>query len=152
MGQEEVKENLFFFLKRPRSYWDVICIHFPLWLVAASILLPANFISINQLPLKHCTFLSLTGYPCPFCGFTRSIWAIAQGNWEFAFYNSPLACLLYLLAIVMFAWNTAALMLGVRLSLGRLFRIRRIQTRWLTLIISSIFLLNWGYRLSLGLT
>jgi hypothetical protein len=64
--------------------------------------------------LQKCTFLSLTGYPYPFCGFTRSFWAIAEGDWTFAVNNTPLACLAYIATALLFAWHITALLIGVR--------------------------------------
>jgi hypothetical protein len=136
---------------RPRSYWDVVGKHLPLALLTGIPLGLANCIPINLLPLRPCTFLWLTNYPCPFCGFTRSFWAIAQGDWSFAFYNAPLACLLYTAALVVFAWNATGLLLGVQISLGNFPRRRARGVRWGLIMVISLFVIHWAYRLALGL-
>ena len=92
------------------SYWDVVVAHLPLALITGIALLLPHLISSESLPLQKCTFLSLTGYPCPFCGFTRSFWAIAEGDWAFAVNNAPLACLAYIATALLFAWHITALL------------------------------------------
>jgi len=136
---------------RPHSYWDVVGVHFPLAIVSGIPLLLSNLVSCNLLPLKPCTFLQLTGYPCPFCGFTRSFWAIAQGNWAFAVYNYPLACFVYIFTVLVFAWNTTGLLLGVKIKRGKFLQLTPCQLRWAIIIVIISFILNWAYRLSLGL-
>jgi len=136
---------------RPHSYWDVVGVHFPLAIVTGIPLLLSNWVPYNLLPLKPCTFLQLTGYPCPFCGFTRSFWAIAQGDWHFAVHNSPIACLLYIAAVIVFAWNTTGLLLGVKITRGKFLQLTPCQFRWAIIIITILFILNWAYRLFLGL-
>ena len=136
---------------RPCSYWDVVGRHLPLALLSGIPLALANCLPINLLPLRPCTFLRLTHYPCPFCGFTRSFWAMAQGDWSFAFYNAPLACLLYVVASVVFAWNAIGLLMGVQISLGRFPRRRAGGVRWGLILVTSLLVINWAYRLALGL-
>jgi hypothetical protein len=138
-------------LTRPHSYWDVVGAHLPLALLSGIALLVSKWVSYRMLPLMPCTFLQLTGYPCPFCGFTRSFWAMASGDLTFAVTNCPLACLAYFGTVLMFAWNMAALVLGVRISRGRSLQMGRGRARWMFCIISALFVLNWAYRLCLGL-
>ncbi len=133
---------------RPDSYWDVVVAHLPLALITGIALLLPHLISYDLLPLKKCTFLSLTGYPGPFCGFTRSFWAIAEGNWGFAFNNAPLACLTYMATAILFAWHMTALITGVRVISGLLHLLKSFHAGRL---IVAMFILNWIYRLGLGL-
>jgi hypothetical protein len=114
------------------------------------LLLP-NWASFRHLPSMPCTFLWLTGYPCPFCGFTRSFWAMTLGDWAFAFQNSPLACLVYVMAALVFAWNATGLLLGLRLERGKFLRLRPGRGRWTIGSLTLLVLLNWAYRLILGL-
>lgn len=135
---------------RPGSYWDTIGAHLPLALVTGLPLLLAAMVPINRLPLKACTFLGLTGQPCPFCGLTRSFWAMAGGDWSFAIYNYPLAAPFYMAVAAVFAWNAVALATGFRLSRGSLLTVGR----WRRLAFWAALLLlgaNWIYRLILGL-
>lgn len=135
----------------PPSYWDVTGIHLPLALASGIPLLLSYLIPCDVLPLKPCTFQWLTGYPCPFCGFTRSFWAISEGDWAFSLYNCPLACVVYVASAVAFLWNGAALLFGVRISRGRHLRPRPGQGWWFFGIICVSVALNWVYRLSIGL-
>jgi hypothetical protein len=106
---------------------------------------------MGLMPLKSCTFLWLTGYPCPFCGFTRSFWAMARGDWGFALYNSPLACLVYIAVAIVFAWNATGLLTGLQISRGPLLRSKAFRIRWGSISIGVSLMVNWIYRLSLGL-
>ena len=132
---------------RPRSYWDVVVPHLPLALVTGTALILPYLVSWDRLPLPACTFLSLTGYPCPFCGFTRSFWAMALGDWGFAIRNAPLSCLIYVITLILFMWHTTALLSGVILRSGVFRLIKSIHGGWL---IAAMFLLNWIYRLASG--
>jgi len=136
---------------RPRSYWDVIGLHLSPALVTGIACVLAHFGRYDFLPLKKCTFLWLTGYPCPFCGFTRSFRAMANGDWIFAVQNCPLACLLYIAVVFVFAWNMTGLLLGIQIRRGRLLRLRPGAGRWVACYVGLLFILNWAYRLSLGL-
>ena len=73
------------------------------------------------------------------------------GEWMFALYNFPLAALLYVLFILVFVWNAAGLFTGVVLTRGSALRFNRRQVRWLMGSVIVLFLVNWVYRLSMGL-
>jgi len=133
---------------RPESYWDVVVAHLPFALVTGIALLLPHLVPCHLLPLKKCTFLSLTGYPCPFCGLTRSFWAIAQGDWAFAVHNAPLACLIYVATALLFAWHLTGLMTGLRVASG--WR-HPITSRPAIGLMATIVILNWAYRLTSGL-
>ena len=135
---------------RPTSYWDVVGVHLPLALVTCVPLVMSTRVLCNLLPLRRCTFLWLTGYPCPFCGFTRSFLAIGEGDWTFAIHNCPLAFLVFVMAMLFLAGNLTALLLNVRISRGRLLRVRPNMARLLGIVI-VVVLMNWAYRLCLGL-
>jgi len=140
--------SLFLSWTRPESYWDVVVAHLPVALITGIALLLPHLVSSASLPLQKCTFLSLTGYPCPFCGFTRSFWAIAEGDWGFAVYNAPLACLTYMATALLFAWHVTALLIGVRVESGVFHLLKSLHAGRL---IAAMLVLNWVYRLGLGL-
>ncbi len=136
---------------RPHSYWDVVGTHLPIAFITGLALLIPNLVSHDLLPLKKCTLLGLTGYPCPFCGFTRSFWAMSAGDWTFALYNCPLACLLFITTELLFAWNITGLLMGLKLSRGRFLRLNSVRSSWVVGISGILLALNWAYRLNLGL-
>jgi hypothetical protein len=140
------------FWLRPRSYWDVVVHHLLLALITGIALLLPYCVTLDRLPQIPCTFAHLTGYPCPFCGFTRSFWAIATGQWGYAFANCPLAFAVYMVAAVMFAWNFPALVFGVIISRGPLPRLEPKQRGKAAALVLLLFLANWVYRISMGLT
>ena len=132
---------------KPDSYWDVVVAHLPLALITGLGLVLSTWVPCDSLPLKKCIFLQLTGLPCPFCGFTRSFWAISAGDWHWALCNCPLSMGVYGLAAALFVWNSAALLLGVRMKSGFYGLFKSTYTWW---IIAALFFLNWVYRVSLG--
>lgn len=142
---------MFFSWIRPRSYWDVVGKHLPIALVTGIPLFLSFWVPLRVMPLRQCTFLQITGHPCPFCGFTRSFWAFSKGDWSFAFSNCPLAFLVYVAVVVMFLWNTIGLLSGVKIERGRFLHIDACHVHRFIVFVTTLFLLNWIYRLSLGL-
>ena len=140
------------FWRRPRSYWTVVVYHLPLAVLSGLALFLPYAAAIDQLPLIPCTFLRLTGWPCPLCGFTRSFWAMGTGQWGFALANCPLALGVYLAAVLLFLWHTAALIFGVVLQRGPMLQCGPAHRNKITGIVVLLFLLNWAYRLAVGLT
>jgi hypothetical protein len=59
--------------------------------------------------------------------------------------------MVYVLIAAVFAWNSAGLIGGAIIKRGEKLRLNRHQTRWLTGFVSVVFLINWAYRLSMGL-
>ena len=136
---------------RPRSYWDVTVHHLPLAIITGIALLLPYTLSIEQLPLIPCTFRRLTAYPCPFCGVTRSFWAIAHGHWSEAWLNCPLAFAVFAMVAGFFLWHAAALASGVILSRGPLLRPKtRYRTAGIIIAILALAI-NWAYRIGAGL-
>ena len=134
---------------RPRSYWDVIGVHL-LPALASGIPLLLSFVGFHHvIPLLPCTFLRLTGYPGPFCGFTRSIWAISAGDWSYATVNCPLAWLVYAALVLVFAWNAIGLLCGIKMIRGPFLRFSSLQKRRALVVMGALILLNWAYRLML---
>lgn len=136
---------------RPTSYWEVAVPHLILAGLAGIPLLVSFVFPLKTLPLIPCTFLWLTGYPCPFCGFTRSFWAFSAGDWAYGLWNAPLSAIVYASFWGVFIWNAIALVAGIRIQRGPALHLNRRQTNWIIAFISMLFLINWAYRLSLGL-
>jgi len=136
---------------RPQAYGDVVVNHMPVALVTGISLLLSWLVPLHLLPLLPCTLLRITGYPCPFCGFTRSFWAISAGDWSFALYNYPLSALLYGIIALVFVWHAGALIFGVRITRGFALGFSHLKIRWVMGFVSVLFLINWIYRLNMGL-
>ncbi len=143
------KIYLFPVWSRPDSYWDVVVAHFPIALLTGLGLFLPLWVSRHSLPFMKCTFLYLTGFPCPFCGFTRSFWSISAGDWYFAVGNYPLSLGIYGLVALFFAWHLTALLLGLRMDSGFY---RLCKSAYIWWMIGTLFFLNWVYRISFGLT
>ena len=139
------------FRMRPRSYWDVIVYHLLLAVISGGALFLPYALSSRSLSLIPCTFLRVTGIPCPFCGFTRSFWAVAAGEWGTALINCPLAFGVYFSTVLLFVWNVSALIGGVVLLPGPILRSTPVCRRRIARLVFGLFLLNWGYRLLMGL-
>jgi hypothetical protein len=114
-------------------------------------LLLSFLIPINRLVLFECPFLNVTGLPGPFCGFTRSIWAISAGNWVYATVNCPLAWLLYAALVGVLAWNAGSILVGTKPTSRNMLRLNRLWTNRAIGIVVALVLINWIYRLCLGL-
>jgi hypothetical protein len=126
-------------------------IRLALALTAGIPLLLSFLVPINRLVLFECPFLNITGLPGPFCGFTRSIWAISAGNWVYATVNCPLAWLLYAAFVSVFAWNAGSILLGTKPTSRNMLRLNRDWTNRAIGIVVALVLINWIYRLCLGL-
>ena len=136
---------------RPPSYWDVVGHHAPLALATGIALAASRFLPVQRLPLKFCLFSRGTGYPCPFCGMTRTFVAMAHAQWSAAWHNSPLAAGLFILTGLTFLWHALALAFGVRVVPGPALRPGPRATRALLAGGALLVLLNWAYRLHAGL-
>lgn len=133
------------------SYRSVLAHHLPLACVTGVGLLLAAILPSDGVPYAPCMFLRFTGYPCPSCGLTRGFIAMAHGQFLSALQMCPLAALLYVATACVFAFNMAALLCGVRLIPGRLLEWRTRTGVIGVCIFGLLILLNWLYRLALGL-
>ena len=138
--------------KHPRTRMEKSGVRLALTFAAGTLLLLSFMISIKTLSLFKCPFLALTGLPCPFCGLTRSIWAISAGDWFYATINYPLAWLIYAVVVILFARGIGCLIPGIRRTKPFIGGLSRNQANHAAAIIIGLVLLNWIYRLSLGLT
>ena len=136
---------------RVDGYRAVLAHHLPPAVLALGVLLAAAILPLDRIPYTICTFLRLTGYPCPSCGLTRGFVAMAHGQWLAILHACPLAALLYAATALVFAVNTAALLCGVRLTPGRGLKWR--ASTWVIFLcfFGLLILFNWLYRLALGL-
>jgi hypothetical protein len=79
-------------------------------------------------PYSLCGFHWLTGRPCPLCGVTRALFALAQGRWREAMYLNALGPLALVMLLSLFwpgayrsrLWSAGLAVFAVY-GLGRIF-------------------------------
>ena len=140
-----------FSTEKPRHYLDVVGAHFPLALVSGLVLLASFLLPGGKMIVRTCGFFRMTGYPCPFCGVTRAFTALGHGMWNYALTDCPLGILLYGFTALVFAWNAAGLLFGVRLRRGRWLSPGRRMKWFFFWLFVALVLANWTYRLAVGL-
>lgn len=119
----------------------------PVALISSCALLAARFIPLERMPLIPCGFKRLTGWPCLFCGMTRSFSAFAHGRPGEAFAESPVGATLYLVTFVM---GSACIV-----TLFTRWRVRVSRPDWLTgtrlaWTLGAVLVANWLYRVLTG--
>jgi hypothetical protein len=106
---------------------------------------PAGMGTHEQLHLPACAFEARTGYPCPSCGMTTAMAAMAQGDLALAWKAQPAGIALFLAVAALVAVG------GVELVAGRDVW-GRINFRWWHfLAIAAILLAGWGMKILSGL-
>jgi len=98
----------------------------------------------TQLGLPTCGFLAETGYPCPGCGMTTAMTAMAHGRIALATRANLFGVLLFLAVVVLAGLGTIEAMTGrdvLRLARPRLF--------WLWIALGGL-LLGWGINVGWG--
>lgn len=97
----------------------------------------------QQLGLPPCTFLQLTGIPCPSCGLTTSFAHAAHGHWWQALLTQPFGVLAFSLTVV--SLPLTAYLLYRRITWERLFYTRAANRILAALLV--LYLLSWGYKI-----
>jgi hypothetical protein len=124
--------------------------HEVLWLsvgVALALLAGAAAWGVVDWPHLVCPFKAATGWPCPTCGATRAVFALARGEMAAALSMNPAAVVLVVLYAIFACYAAATLVLDlprvrVRLASGDL-----VPARW-TLGLATLG--TWGYLLAAG--
>ncbi len=96
-----------------------------------------GFGTAGDLGFPDCSFLAETGYPCPTCGMTTSVSAMAHGRIAFAFRAHPFGVILFPGAVVLSAMGAFQAATG-RNILG-LLRFRW----WYLVVIAGLLLAGW---------
>ena len=109
---------------------------------------PRGFGTHTQLGLGQCTFLHLTGYPCPMCGMTTTFALMAHAHPVEAALNQPFGVVLFSLTVA------SSLVGGLDVATGSGFTARAwagIQRREQRLAIALLagMMLGWVYKILL---
>ncbi|MBN1941700.1 MAG: DUF2752 domain-containing protein [Phycisphaerae bacterium] len=99
----------------------------------------------TQMGLSGCGFLARTGYPCPACGITTSLAAMAHGQvWQ--------AIRAHLFGVMLFLAVAAFALLGLAevLTGGDVLGMLRPRVWWIWIALAG-WLLGWGVKVGVGL-
>jgi hypothetical protein len=98
----------------------------------------------QELGLPTCDFMARTGWPCPSCGMTTSVSAMAHGRWRLALQAQPFGAALFLAAA---ALGTAGL--AQLLSRRNLLARPRLWL-WLGIFVLAGLPTGWALKLLTG--
>ncbi|HEY3242332.1 MAG TPA: DUF2752 domain-containing protein [Phycisphaerae bacterium] len=104
---------------------------------------PAGHGTHQQLGLAPCTFLAITGYPCPTCGMTTAFAWTVRGHWLKAASVQPMGFLLAVATMITLAGALNVLATGRSWAFNWL----RISPGLLALISLLLFLAAWAYTI-----
>ena len=117
----------------------VLCL---LWQLAPA---RAGYGTHRQLGLPSCGYLARTGYPCPGCGVTTALAAMAHGRLARAWQAQPFGVAMFAAVVLVGLVGLAQLICG-RDLLGRV----RPRWWWLGPVVLA-WLGGWAYKLLTGL-
>ena len=98
----------------------------------------------QELGLPSCSFLAETGLPCPTCGLTTSVSAMAHGKLVLAWQSHPFGVILFV-AVTALAFAATAEALTGRNVLGHL------RLGWLAWVLLFGIPVAWVLKLVIGL-
>ena len=98
------------------------------------------------LPMPHCPFLAITGYPCLTCGATRCSMALLHGNLATAWLWNPLA-FVTLCGIALYDLYAAIVLLG-GLPRARLVDWTAMEKNAARIGVVTLIVVNWTYLLA----
>lgn len=117
-------------------------------LVCAGALLVGRWLQPDQLPIPNCTFLSVTGLPCAFCGTTRGFFLAAQGAWFESIRESPLGFGVWVGAWGLLLWFLVKAVVPGRGGLKE--KSNKPYARRVVYGVIGLVIANWVYRLAMG--
>ena len=107
---------------------------------------PSGHGTHTQLGLLPCSFLWLTGVPCPLCGATTTFALMADGRVRDAFLNQPFAALLYCGTVATVVVAGQELLGGAAWS-ERLFEVVRRRELEASIVFLFLMALGWTYSI-----
>lgn len=112
-------------------------------LIAIFALLAARLLPVLTIS-PACVFKSITGFPCPTCGSTRSLVQMAGGDILLAFAYNPLFCILLLVALSVFIFSLFRLLFSLPTLI---FVPSDREKRFFKTVLILAVLSNWAYLL-----
>lgn len=106
---------------------------------------PAGHGTHRQLGLPACGFMASSGYPCPSCGMTTSMTAMAHGRVDLAIQAQPMGLMLFPMVVLFGAlglWEAVS-------GRSQLWRIR--PGPWIAYTIVAGLFVGWGVKLAVGI-
>lgn len=103
----------------------------------------ARFIIDRQLPMPRCLLRELTGVPCPTCGGTRSLAALAEFDWPTAWSMNPLVFAACGAALLLVGDQLVALRRNRRAILPAL--AASLPSAWIWSAMAVVVVSNWLY-------
>lgn len=99
-----------------------------------------------------CLIKEVTGVPCPSCGTTRAIEALAHGNLQASFLLNPFGLLVFALMMVIPVWVVVDLLTG-RTTFYRAYLLSEqiLRRKYIAIPLAILVLLNWVWNIMKGL-
>lgn len=115
-------------------------------------LLGQQVMQSHNVGLTVCTLKTVTGYPCPSCGATRSASALIAGRWQEGLYTNPLGGVVLVWLIITTLWLLYdALVWHNTLQQAYKRAARILQKRYVWIPLAVLIALNWVWNIQKGL-
>lgn len=106
---------------------------------------PSGYGTHLQLGLRPCTFLTLTGWPCPMCGMTTTFAWLAHGHPVEALRTQPFGLVLFPMTVAASVVGLVDLVTGRGLARTMFRRLEPCEGRLATAFLLAM-LLGWAYK------
>lgn len=99
-----------------------------------------------------CMIKSITSFPCPSCGSSRSVMLIMEGNYFAALKINPLGFFISFMLLVCPVWILVDTVMK-RSSFLRFYQTMEslIRIKWVTIIMVALFAANWIWNIMKGI-
>jgi hypothetical protein len=128
------------------------------WLTSSAVLLGYLWLGLEYYSRKKtaggyslCLVKNITGYPCPSCGSTRSVFELIQGNWQEAAVLNPLGYIMLIVLILIPFWLLYDLSFKKPTLFAEYQRAENtIKQRWIAFPLIALVLANWVWNVIKG--
>ncbi len=113
-------------------------------------LLYTFFFPVEVLP--SCSIKAVTGYPCPSCGTTRSVFLLLNGNIIQSLLTNPFGLAVAVIMFVLPFWIVSDRIFK-KITLFDFYKRSEsfIAKRWIAIIMALLVMLNWIWNIQKGL-